>query len=294
MRRTTKLRQLMGEPGIIVMPGAYDALCARLIEQVGFKVISAGGAMAANAGLGLPDVGLLTLSEMVEHVRRMALVTTIPILVDADTGYGNAINVMRTVREFEQVGAAGLHIEDQVFPKRCGHFAGKQVIPEDEMVKKIEAAVESRQDDDFVIIARTDARAVVGFDEAVKRARAYVKAGADGIFLESPFSLDELRRVPGLIDAPVMANMVSGGGLTPLMTYHDLEAMGYKLVVYGAAAMQAAMKAVIGLLEELMTTGTTAGYLDRIVSFDERQRRVGLPEVQELERRFGTASTGVS
>jgi carboxyvinyl-carboxyphosphonate phosphorylmutase len=284
----------MAQPEIIVMPGAYDALSAILIEQVGFNVISAGGSTAANAGLGLPDVGMFGHAEMVENVRRMAAVTSIPIVVDADTGYGNAINVMRAVRELEQVGAAGLHIEDQVFPKRCGHFSGKQVISRDEMCKKIEAACLARRDDDFVIIARTDARAVLGFDEAIERAQAYVQAGADAIFVESPTTVEELSRIPKLIDAPTMANMVSGGGRTPLTRFQDLEAMGYRLVVYGAAPLQAAMKAVLGLLEELKTTGTTAGYLDRIVSFEERQRRVGLPGVMELERRFASIDTDPS
>jgi 2-methylisocitrate lyase-like PEP mutase family enzyme len=288
MRRTTRFRQRLKEPGIIVMPGVYDPLSAKLVEQAGFEVLYVGGSMVANAGLGFPDVGLSTITELAQTVHRIALVTTLPIYVDADNGFGNAINAMRTVRELEQAGAAGLHLEDQVFPKRCGHFAGKQVVSELEMCKKIEAACEARQDDDFVIIARTDARAVLGFDEAVKRARAYLKAGADGIFFESPISVEELAAVPKLFDAPTQANMVSGGGLTPLMKYQDLEAMGFKMVNYGAAPFQVAVKAILGLLEDIKVTGSTENYLDRMVSFDERQRRVGLPEVVELQKRFGT------
>jgi 2-methylisocitrate lyase-like PEP mutase family enzyme len=169
MKRTAMLRDLLRQPGITVMPGVYDALSARIAEQAGFRVINVGGAMVANSILGLPDVGLVTMTEMVEQIRRVSAVTTIPAIADADTGYGNAINVMRTVREYEAAGAAGLYMEDQDFPKRCGHFEGKQVIATEEMVSKVRAAAEARTDDDFVIVARTDARTVVGFDDAVER-----------------------------------------------------------------------------------------------------------------------------
>ena len=289
MKRTATLRKLLDEPGITVMPGVHDALSARLAEQVGFRVINVGGAMVANSILGVPDVGLATMSEMTDQIRRVTATTTIPSIADADTGYGNEINVMRTVREYEAAGAAGMYMEDQVFPKRCGHFSGKQVVPAAEMISKIKAAVEARSDDDFVIIARTDARTVVGFDAAVVRSNAYVEAGADMIFFEAPESEEELRQIPKLVGAPVMANMISGGGFTPLMTAHDLGVMGFKLVNFGGASQQAAMHAVLGLYEELMRTGTTAGYSDRMLDFDERQRRVGLAEVMELEQRFATA-----
>jgi 2,3-dimethylmalate lyase len=286
LRRAAELRRLLAEPGIHIMPGVYDALSARLAEQVGFRVINVGGAMVANSILGLPDVGLTSLTEMAEQIRRVTAATTVPAIADADTGYGNAVNVMRTVREFEAAGAAGMYLEDQVFPKKCGHFAGKEVIPTAEMVGKIEAAVEARRDDDFVIIARTDARAELGFDEAVERSNVYAEAGADMIFFEAPHSEDELRRIPSLVSVPVLANMISGGGLTPLLTAAALGEMGFKLVNYGAASQQAAMAAALGLYRELMDTGTTAGYLDRMLSFDERQARIGLPEVLALERRF--------
>lgn len=291
LRRTGQLRRLLAEPGIHIMPGVYDALSARLAEQVGFRVLNIGGAMVANAMLGLPDVGLATLTEMVEQIRRVTAATTVPSIADADTGYGNAVNVVRTVREYEAAGAAGLYMEDQVFPKKCGHFEGKAVIETAEMVGKIEAATSARRDDDFVLVIRTDARAVEGFDAAVARARAYVKAGADMIFFEAPRSLDELRRIPHLIEAPVLANMITGGGMTPLIDAAELGEMGYKLVNFGAASQQAAMKAVLELYEELMATGTTARCLDRVLPFDERQRRLGLADVRALEERFAAAET---
>lgn len=286
------LRDLLSEPGILVMPGVYDALSARLAEQVGFKVINVGGSMVANSILGLPDVGLVTMSEMTEQIRRITAATTIPAIADADTGYGNEINVMRTVREYEAAGAAGLYMEDQVFPKRCGHFAGKLVIPMNEMVSKVHAAVQARTDDDFLIVARTDARQVEGFEAAVERANAYADAGADMIFFESPVSEDELRAVPKRVKLPVLANMISGGGATPLMTAQELGDMGFKIVNYGAASQQAAMQAAYEMYVELMATGTTSGFLDRMMSFDERQRRLGLPEIIELERQFGADRAG--
>jgi 2,3-dimethylmalate lyase len=286
LRRTRALRELLAEPGITIMPGVYDALSARIAEQVGFRVLNIGGAMVANAVLGLPDVGLVTMTEMAEQIRRVTAATTVPAIADADTGYGNAINVMRTVREFEAAGAAGMYMEDQVFPKKCGHFEGKQVISRDEMIGKISAAVQARRDDDFVLVARTDARAVSGFDDAIDRANAYAAAGADVIFFEAPRSVEELRRIPELVKVPVLANMISGGGFTPLTSARELGEMGFKLVNFGAASQQAAMHAVLGMYRELMDTGTTAGYLNRMMSFDERQRRLGLPEITELEARF--------
>jgi 2-methylisocitrate lyase-like PEP mutase family enzyme len=277
---------LLSEPGIVITPGVYDSLSARLAEQFGFQAINIGGATVANAILGLPDVGLVTLTEMTDQVRRITAATTIPSVADADTGYGNEINVMRTVREYEAAGAAALHIEDQVIPKRCGHFDGKEVVPAREMANKIRAAVEARTDPDFMIIARTDARAVEGFEATVERSNVYLAAGADMIYFEAPRTEDELRRVPKLVRGPVLANMVSGGGKTPLTSAADLAEMGFKMVNYGAATMQAAMYGVLGFYEELRATGTPAGYLDRLTPFDERQRRIGLPEMLELQQRF--------
>jgi 2,3-dimethylmalate lyase len=282
------LRALLARPGIVVMPGIHDALSARIAEQVGFEVTNVGGHMVANAIYGIPDVGLVTMSEMADQIRRVTEVTTIPAIADADTGYGNEINVIRTVRSFESAGAAGLYLEDQVFPKQCSHTGGSrvQVIDMREMISKVHAALEARRDPDFVIIARTDARHAVSFDEAVRRAEAYAEAGADMIFVNALASDEELARLPQLIDAPLLVNMHGPGGLTPLKSAGELEEMGYKLANYGDASTMAVMQATLELFEELKATGTTAGYLDRMMGSEERQRRVGLPEIRELEARY--------
>src|SRR5579884_2750249 len=196
MRTTTRLRELLAGPDLLVVPGAYDGLSARLIVQAGFPIVYMTGFGTAASVLGQPDVGLLTMSEMVARASALAsVVGDLPLIADADTGYGNPLNVRRTIREYERAGVAGLHIEDQVWPKKCGHMEGKQVIPMEEMVQKVRAAVEARQDPDFVIIARTDAGAVLGFEEALRRARAYREAGADMLFIEAPRSLEELRAI---------------------------------------------------------------------------------------------------
>jgi 2-methylisocitrate lyase-like PEP mutase family enzyme len=208
------------------------------------------------------------------------------LIVDADTGYGNAVNVIRTVRELERAGAAAIQIEDQVSPKRCGHFEGKEVVSCDEMVSKIAAAVYARQDPDVVLIARTDARAVEGLEAAIARARAYAAAGADVLFVEAPQTLDELRALPPAVPVPLLANMVEGGK-TPLLGASELQAMGYRVVIFANTAMRVAIKAVQEAMAELHRSGTPAGLLDRMLSWEERQRLVDLPGYQALERRFG-------
>ncbi|MBI4507528.1 MAG: oxaloacetate decarboxylase [Chloroflexi bacterium] len=285
MRPTSRLRQLIDQPGLIVAPGAADALVGKLIAEAGFLCVYITGAGIANTQLGVPDIGLTTMSEVVEQAGRIAQAVSIPCIADADTGYGNPINVMRTVRAYERAGLAGLHLEDQVMPKRCGHFSGKQVVPLEEMVKKLEAAVAARTDADFVIVARTDARAINGMDDAIARAKAYRAAGADMIFLEAPQSVEELRRVPREVDAPLWANMVEGGK-TPLLPASELEAMGYKLVIHANSLMRVAAKAVQDALAVLKRDGWTKNLLDRMISWEERQRIVGLPAYEELERRF--------
>jgi len=211
MRATTRLRQMLNAPGIIVAPGAYDGFSARLIEAAGFQAVYMTGAGTAASHLGQPDLGLATLTEMANHAGHLASCVSLPVVADADTGYGNVLNVVRTVREYEKAGVAGLHIEDQVAPKKCGHIAGKQVIPTEEFCDKIRAASEYRTDPDFVIIARTDARAVTSLDDAIDRGNRYAQAGADLIFFEAPQTEDEIRRVAREIKAPLLANMVIGG-----------------------------------------------------------------------------------
>lgn len=285
MKKTKKLRELFGQPEIIIAPGAYDALTAKLIEQAGFQVVYATGAGISNTQLGMPDVGLISMGEMLGQVRKITSATTLPVIADADTGYGNEINVMRTVREFERVGVAAIQLEDQIFPKKCGHFAGKIVISKAEMVNKIKAAVEAKQDDELFIIARTDARAVRGLDEAIERAKGYIEAGADATFIEAPRTKEELQRIPISINAPQVANMVEGG-LTPLFEAKELQKMGFKMVIYANCVMRTGVKAIISTLNYLRENGTTEGILDNLITMDERNRITGLPEIKALEKRY--------
>ena len=286
MKKPKRLRQLLARPQILVMPCAYDALSARLIEAAGYDACFLSGAAVAASQLGMPDIGLLTMTEVVTQARRMAEAIEVPLLADADTGYGNAINTMRAVRELERAGVAGLMLEDQVTPKRCGHFEGKAVITRDEMEGKIAAAAEARRDGDLVLIARTDARAPLGLDEAIARGRAYAKAGADVIFVEAPQSVEELREIGrALAGVPLMANMAEGGK-TPQVPVRELQAMGFKLVVFPLTALLAAIKAMREVLAELKAAGTAAGYLDRLVGWDEFQSLARKVEVDRLEEQF--------
>lgn len=279
------LRDLLKSPEILIAPGAHNAFTAKIIEQAGFKAVYMTGSGAAMDLLGLPDLGFLTMSEMVAHARNIVQATSLPVIADADTGYGNALNVMRTVREYEGAGVAGLHIEDQVAPKRCGHFSGKEVISREEMIGKIKAALDSRRDQNLVIIARTDARAVMGLQEAIERGVAYAEAGADMIFVDAPESAEELSLIARSIPAPLMANL-SEGGKTPLLSAQELQDMGYKLVIYPRSAAGAAAKAIQELMAVLKRDGTTEKYLDRIISFEGRNQITGLAYYRELDKKY--------
>ncbi len=284
MRKTTILRNLLHEPGIIVAPGADNAFTAKIIEQTGgFQAVYMTGSGAAMNLIGEPDIGLLTMTEMVTQARNIANAVTLPVIADADTGYGNAINVIRTIREYEKAGVAAVHIEDQVAPKRCGHFEGKQLISQDEMIGKIKAALDAREDPDFVVIARTDARAVLGLNEGIKRAKAYAEAGAAVIFFEAPQSLEELKIIVQSINIPLLVNM-DEGTKTPLITVKGLEKMGFKIVIYPRSAPCAAAKVVQELMQELKQTGTTKGFTSRILTFEERNVITGLARYKELEK----------
>jgi methylisocitrate lyase len=285
MKKTTQLRKLLSSRKIVVAPGAFNALSARIIEQAGFPAVYMTGYGASADLLGAPDYGLLTLTEMANHAARMAQAVNVPLIADGDTGYGNAINVRRTIQEYERAGVAAIHLEDQVMPKRCGHMEGKQVIDAKEWAKKIEAAVDARTDSDFVIIARTDARAVYGLDEALSRAKMAVAAGADVIFVEAPQSVDELKKVADTIDAPVMANMIEHGK-TPLLSVDELQELGYSLVIYPLATLYMATQAMREAMKELKDTGTTAGLVDRMLAFHEFNDLVGLKDFQALERKY--------
>ena len=276
---------MIAAPEILVLPGAYDSLSAKIIQQAGFQAVTMGGYPASATLLGKPDVNLLSLTEMVDHARRIAEAVDIPLFVDGDTGHGNVTNVIRTIREFEKAGVAGLFIEDQVSPKRCGHMEGKQVIPADEMVAKVKAAVDARLDQDFVIMARTDARAINGLDDAIERGNRYREAGADIIFVEAPVEEKELRRITADIGAPTMANMVEGGK-TPAYTAKEFEGMGFAVAAFPLSTIYASAWAVSGLMAELFMTGTTRGYADRLLDFNDFNRLVGLEDVRETERRY--------
>lgn len=285
MSAAAALRALLAAPGLHVVPGAFDALTARLIEEAGFPAVYATGAGIANAWLGWADVGLTTMSEMRDAVWHIVDATRLPVIADIDTGYGNAVNVIRTVRAFEQIGVAAVQLEDQVFPKRCGHFAGKEVIPAAEMVGKLRAACDARQGE-LVIVARTDARAVEGLDAAIERAAAYREAGADVLFVEAPRSVDELARVAAALGAtPLLVNLVEGGH-TPILPAADLAAMGYRLALYANTALRAAARGMQQALAHLAEHGSSLGAEALMVDWDTRQRLVRLPEVQAYEQRY--------
>jgi 2,3-dimethylmalate lyase len=288
MRTTTRLRALLAGPGIVMVPGAHDAFTARLIEQTGFPACYMTGAGSVAALLGLPDVGLITMTEMVMNARYIARAVSLPVICDADTGYGNAINVMRTVREYEAAGVAGIHLEDQVFPKRCGHMEGKVLVPLEEMAAKIRAACEAREDPDFVIIARTDARAVTSLDDAIERGNLYAEAGADVIFVEAPQSLDEVRRIAREVKAPLLANMVPGGK-TPAVKFSELQRLGFRIVIYPAVCMGPAVVAMersLARLREHETDWEDGPVLSPMDIF----RKVGFDWWSAIEQKFAGRS----
>ena len=281
-----RVRELLAAPGIIVLPGSYDAVSARLMEHAGFEVVFTSGYSLAASTLGMPDIGLLTASEVLDRVRNIATAVSIPVIADMDTGYGNPLNVMRTVRECVAAGVAGIILEDQEWPKKCGHMEGKRVIPRAEHVQKIRAAVAARGDSGLVLIGRTDARAVVGLDDAIERGKAYRDAGADIVFVEAPQSLEELEAIARAIpDAPLFANMIEGG-VTPVLTAAELEELGFKMVVFPLSPLYAAAAAVQEVAKRLKTTGTTAG--STLLPFGAFNEIVDVPGWRELEQEYVT------
>jgi carboxyvinyl-carboxyphosphonate phosphorylmutase len=285
MKKTCLLKKYILEDEILVMPGAHDALTAKIVEQAGFKALTMGGYSASASLLGKPDLSFLTLTEMVDCIHRIVDTIDIPVFTDGDTGHGGVLNVCRTVREIERTGASGMFIEDQVFPKRCGHMLDKQVIEKKEMIAKVKAAVDTRIDDDFVIMARTDALAVNGLDDAIDRANLFREAGADLIFVEAPTSLEQMGVITSQVDAPTLANNIEGGK-SPLLSAIELEKIGYNTVVFPVAATYAIAKVVKELMAELVNTGTTAGFTGKMVSFDEFNHLIGLDRLRSLERNY--------
>lgn len=282
-----RLRELLSAGAPLVAPGAYDALSARLIEQAGFDVVYMTGFGTTASLIGRPDVGLLSAAEMVDNARRIVSAVDVPVIADADTGYGNAINVVRTVQLYEQAGVAGIQLEDQVMPKKCGHMSGKALIGADEMVGKLQAAVAARTDPDLVVIARTDAVAVQGLDEAISRARSFAEAGADVLFVEAPTSEDDIatvaRELAGV--APLVFNWAEGGR-TPPLSLERIAELGFSLVIYPIGTLLAATAGIHSLLATLKAEGTPVSALGSLPSFEEFTDLIGLPEVQQLEQRF--------
>ncbi|MCK4783178.1 MAG: isocitrate lyase/PEP mutase family protein [Desulfobacteraceae bacterium] len=286
MKNTTLLKKILAEEKTILVPGAYDAFSAKILKQAGFQVVYMTGSGVTASLTGMPDVGILTMTEMVNQARNIVNAVDLPLICDADNGYGNPINVIRTVKEYERAGVAGIHIEDQVAPKKCGHFEGKQVIPAEEMVNKIEAAIYAREDDDFLLIARTDTRSVIDLSEALERARLYVKAGVDMIFVESPQSVDELRIISNeLSNVPLLVNMVEGGK-TPTLPFEELREMGFKIVLYPTCGIRAVAKTLQELAAHIYKFRNTKNFETRLVTFEGRNKITGLAHIQELEKIF--------
>ncbi len=282
------LHRLLASDEPVLAPGAFDALSARIIEEAGFAAVYMTGFGTSAALLGRPDVGLLTQTEMVENARRIVQAVSLPVIADADTGYGNPLNVIRAVREYERAGVAAIHLEDQVTPKRCGHMEGKQVISPDEMVAKVRAAVAARQSADFVLIVRTDARAVEGLAAALDRAERYRDAGADAIFVEAPQTEDEVAQVAErLRGTPLLFNWAEGGK-TPPLPLETLRALGYRLVICPSSLLLAATQAMRAAAAQIREAGTPLPLLSTLPTFREFTDFIGLPDVQDLERRFGT------
>lgn len=278
-----RLRALLAAGRPLLVPGAYDALSARLVEAAGFDAAYMTGFGTTASLLGMPDVGLLSQAEMVDNAARMARAVDVPLISDADTGYGNAINVARTVQQFERAGVAAIHLEDQVAPKRCGHMTGKQVVPVSEMVEKLHAAVAARTDPDFVLIARTDARAVEGLDAALARADAYLRAGADVLFVEAPESEAEIEAVATAFpDTPLLFNWVERGR-TPMLAMDRIAELGFALVLFPVATLFSATTGMQRYLAQLRATGSPLGALDDAIAFDDFTDLVGLPEIRAFE-----------
>jgi 2-methylisocitrate lyase-like PEP mutase family enzyme len=288
MKKTEQLRKLLEADDPLLMPGAFDALSGILIQRAGFKAIQATGFGIAASYLGKPDIGLLTFSEMLDQTRRIVQAVDIPVMADGDTGFGDVVNVIRTIREFETAGAAGINLEDQMFPKRCGHMEGKRVVPMGEMVGKIKAAADTRNDPDFIINARTDAIAVAGIDEAIRRGNAYAEAGADLIFVEAPQSLEQIRRIANEVKAYVSVNLFDGvkGGKTPVIPIHELKKIGITRVSIPVGVVFAAVKGMEQYLQALSDHGTMPDRSDLVCTFDHWKEVIGLGAIRENEEKY--------
>ena len=279
------IKQLQDKNKIIVMPGVYDALSARIAEKIGFDVIFQSGYSVSAAILGMPDYGFLNAGETVEQARKIARAVSIPLIVDVDTGYGNPLTVWRLIRDLEIAGIAGVFLEDQVWPKRCGHMSGKQVVAMDDYIPKLKAAIEARRKKEFVIVARTDAIEPLGLDEAIRRGQEYRKAGADAVFIEAPRTAEELKNIAKSVNAPLVANMMEGGK-TPLLSVEELRKIGFRLVVFPLSALFAATYAIREVFQTLKSKGITKSYINKMITFEEFNKLVDLPKYKQLEHRY--------
>jgi len=279
------LKQLLARDRILMVPCSFDMVSAKLIERAGFEAVYLGGYAHTASHLGLPDAGLATFPEMLERVHNLVRSVHVPVLADGDTGYGNALNVRRTVQEYEWAGAQAIQLEDQEMPKKCGHTPGKRVVDAREMALKIEAAVKSRRSDDFLIIARTDAIAVLGVEEAVRRGKLYEKAGADVVFLEAPRTLDELKLAAGSFNVPTMANLIEGGK-TPFLSAAQLQDLGFKIAAYPHSLILTCIRAIQKTLATLLAQGTTGALVNDMADFKELDELIGFPEARAWEAKY--------
>ena len=287
MRTTTKFRQLLNQPGIIQAPGAYDCLTAKLIQQAGFPAVYMTGAGTSVAQLGYPDLGLATMTDMIANAGSIADILDVPLIADADTGYGGILNVRRTIRQYERAGVAAVHIEDQEMPKRCGHLDDKKVVSTQDMVQKIRAAVDARTDDDFTVIVRTDSIAVTGWEDAMHRCEQYMKAGADALFVEALRTPKEVEQVAKNLDIPLLYNFVESGK-SPLLSAAELEKFGFKIVIYPASALLSVTHIVEQVMAQLKETGTTAHLMDKMVTLEACFEAVGLSSMLAEDAQFAS------
>ena len=285
MEKTQRIRDSLAQHGQLIMPGVYDALSAKIAARAGFEAVFITGYSLSATLLGEPDFGVLTQTEVVGAAQRICSVVDTPVIVDADTGYGNAINVIRTVEDLLRAGAAGMFLEDQVWPKRCGHMKGKQVIPLDEQLKKLRAAVDAKGVSDFFIVARTDARQALGLAEAIKRGMAFKEAGADAVFIEAPESKEEMKEIAGQVPGPLVANMLERG-VTPLMGPKELKQLGFELIVWPLAPLYAVAKSLTDVYTTLRRDGSTLAILEQLMPFNEFNDIVGLDEKYALDTKY--------
>jgi 2-methylisocitrate lyase-like PEP mutase family enzyme len=279
------LRHRLAQPGLVIAPGVFDMVSLRLADTFGFDALYMTGFGTVASHLGLPDAGLATYSDMVGRVKSMASMARTPLIADGDTGYGGLLNVRHTVQGYEAAGAAAIQLEDQEFPKKCGHTPGRRVIPVEDMVRKIRVACDARSSAEFMIIARTDARTALGLDEALRRAEAYARAGADVLFVESPESEEEMRRIGRSVDVPLLANMVEGGR-TPVLSQQDLESIGYKLAIFPVTALLAAAQAMKTVYQHFKQSGSSAGSTAELMPFPDLTALMGFEDVWAFEKRY--------